>query len=68
VKAEGIGGERDGDFMDNCIILDVINIGRGLHSMHGWVHLFIEQVIILLLRHWPTILVYFPLLWRVHTP
>jgi hypothetical protein len=44
VKAEGIGGERDGDFMDNCTILDVINIGRGLHTMHGWVYLFIEQV------------------------
>ncbi len=44
MKAEGIGGERDGDFMDNCTILDVINIGRGLHTMHGWVYLLIEQV------------------------
>jgi hypothetical protein len=30
VKAEGIGGERDGDFMDNFIILDVVNIWKRL--------------------------------------
>lgn len=44
VKAEGIGSERDGDFMDNFIILDVVNIGRDSHTIHGWVYLFMEEV------------------------
>jgi hypothetical protein len=44
VKAERIGREREGDFTDNFIILDVVNIGRGSHTMPGWVYLFIEQV------------------------
>jgi len=44
VKAERIGSEREGDCMDNFIILDVVNIGRGSHTVPGWVYLFIEQV------------------------
>jgi hypothetical protein len=42
VKAEPIGGERDGDFMDNFIILDVVNIGRGF-TYYAWLGTLIHR-------------------------